>query len=601
MKRFLTVILFLFVSVSFLNAQWASAGKDQSIEELKKQDIERAIKYDRLKNSGVASPIRQALPQQALSVDTDDDGMPDSWELANGLDSNNPDDAWFDPDGDKVVNLFEYQLGGAPNNSLKPLVVTVAPSGADYAYISTAIDSVAPGTVIRVAGGLYYLNYTTFSSKIVMIQGGWSSDFSKRDLELYPTTFDGRMQDEILYFSIGSGKSVIILDGINFIKGNGYFGAVNLLAEGSVLMKTSIFNCSITESESAYCDYGGVLKMNNWDSSESDRTIANTVIAGNGASGIYSQITDYTTAHWRIINTTISQNLNGGGHNGYGIEALTFDYRGLTAHIYNSILWGNEQDDISIRRNITFKVDHSDIGNVYVYLGAVYLPSAEVMNINPLFINPANDDFHLGVSSPLIDEGTNQGIPLIDFEGDPRITDGDVDGTATVDMGADEYAPQYTLTIAAGTGGTTNPAPSSYIYYIGEKVQIKAVPNSGYQFSGWSGAVTGTTNSITVTMDADKSVTASFTEIPKPPEEKKKGGCFIATAAYGSPLDPHVQILRQFRDKHLMTNRIGRSMVDLYYKYSPPIADYISKHKFLKPVVRAMLLPFITLSYLIVH
>jgi hypothetical protein len=48
------------------------------------------------------------------------------------------------------------------------------------------------------------------------------------------------------------------------------------------------------------------------------------------------------------------------------------------------------------------------------------------------------------------------------------------------------------------------------------------------------------------------------------------GGCFIATAAFGSNIGRHVQIPRKFRDNHLLTNRVGRGMVDLYCQLSPP-------------------------------
>lgn len=71
------------------------------------------------------------------------------------------------------------------------------------------------------------------------------------------------------------------------------------------------------------------------------------------------------------------------------------------------------------------------------------------------------------------------------------------------------------------------------------------------------------------------------------------GGCFIATAAYGSYLDPHVMPLRRFRDNVLLTNAPGRAFVSLYYRTSPPIADYIARHELLKVTVRLMLTPVV--------
>jgi subtilisin family serine protease len=76
------------------------------------------------------------------------------------------------------------------------------------------------------------------------------------------------------------------------------------------------------------------------------------------------------------------------------------------------------------------------------------------------------------------------------------------------------------------------------------------------------------------------------------------GGCFIATAAYGSYEAPYVKILRKMRDRFLLTNAAGKAFVNLYYTYSPPIADIIANHHRLKIAVRIGLLPLVGISWL---
>lgn len=66
-------------------------------------------------------------------------------------------------------------------------------------------------------------------------------------------------------------------------------------------------------------------------------------------------------------------------------------------------------------------------------------------------------------------------------------------------------------------------------------------------------------------------------------------GCFIATAAYGSYLDPRVKVLRDFRDQQLLTNPIGTGLVEFYYRHSPPIADYLRERETLRAIVRSLL------------
>jgi len=161
---------------------------------------------------------------------------------------------------------------------------------------------------------------------------------------------------------------------------------------------------------------------------------------------------------------------------------------------------------------------------------------------------------------------------------------------------------QYTLTIAAGQGGTTDPEPGTYTEDSGKEITITALPDQGYEFSKWSGSF-GTSNPIIIILNGDKSVEANFVWVSGNVDYDNifRFKCFIATAVYGSPLHPYVKVLRDYRDKYLLSSNIGRKCVDLYYRYSPQIAGFISKHKSLRIIARFYLLPFVAFSFSMVH
>ncbi|NQT90695.1 MAG: hypothetical protein HQ558_05525 [Candidatus Omnitrophica bacterium] len=72
--------------------------------------------------------------------------------------------------------------------------------------------------------------------------------------------------------------------------------------------------------------------------------------------------------------------------------------------------------------------------------------------------------------------------------------------------------------------------------------------------------------------------------------------CFIATAAYGSPMADDVMTLRAFRDRHLLRNGWGREFVRCYYRYSPPAAEFIADRPALRAVVRFLLKPLVRIA-----
>jgi hypothetical protein len=78
------------------------------------------------------------------------------------------------------------------------------------------------------------------------------------------------------------------------------------------------------------------------------------------------------------------------------------------------------------------------------------------------------------------------------------------------------------------------------------------------------------------------------------------GNCFIATAAYGTPLADQVRILCRFRDEYLMKTALGRKAVEFYYKVSPPIARAVSKSWVLRRIIRLLLRPVVEMVKLAV-
>lgn len=76
-------------------------------------------------------------------------------------------------------------------------------------------------------------------------------------------------------------------------------------------------------------------------------------------------------------------------------------------------------------------------------------------------------------------------------------------------------------------------------------------------------------------------------------------GCFVATAAYGSPFATKIDLLRSFRDVHLMKSSLGRKAVAFYYRNAEPWAAWIAECEPLRAVTRMLLAPVIGLIWLL--
>ena len=175
----------------------------------------------------------------------------------------------------------------------------------------------------------------------------------------------------------------------------------------------------------------------------------------------------------------------------------------------------------------------------------------------------------------------------------------------------------YAVDITLQWDANTEPDLDHYVVYWGIDFDPPYGYNSGYiDKNQTTYPVTGLSDDTTYYfaakafdtegLESDYSNVVSTYETNEPvPEEVPSPsgsgsdivGCFIATAAYGSNMDRHVKILSKFRDKHLLTNSIGRDIVDAYYKFSPTFAKYLHKHPFPRAIVRYALIPITGIAY----
>jgi len=375
----------------------------------------------------------------------------------------------------------------------------------------------------------------------------------------------------------GSGAGVAILDGSSLIMRNSFVvgnsapfndgGGIYIDTSSCIIVNSVIANNSSEETGGGFCIENG-----------SDYKIINSTIVGNQTpNAIGAAISVIYDAHITLTNCIVSNNVGDTGFDekyGWGNSTITLNY----CNTFNN----SPDGSVSVTRNYC-------LGD----------PPTE--GVDPLFVDP-NGDYHLQDSSSCISAGImTPDVPDTDAEGNPRSNP----PHSCPDIGAYENSlgdACLSLIISVGTGGTTDPSPGSYIYNPGTQVTLTAIPDTHYDFSHWTDDVPSgheNDNPVTITMDSDKSIEANFVKEEAPAE--KKGGCFIATAAYDSPLHPYVETLRDFRDKYLMPSKLGRKLVKSYYKYSPFVANFIAKHKVLKIAVRFTLLPIIAVSYLMLH
>ena len=352
----------------------------------------------------------------------------------------------------------------------------VGPSGYPYTSIQAAITAATTGDIVLVHDGTYVENIN-FSGKAITVRSANGAA---------STIIDGNASGSVVTFNSGEGSGSI-LNGFTIRNGSATGGGGGIYCSSSA---PTITNCTIT-GNTAYtgggigCRYASAPTITNCIisgnkayigggiySRESSPTITNCTISGNEGTATGGGIESDTQSSAIIANCTITGNTagDGGGFYGYASSSsitnctisgntATLSGGGIcldnaSASVKNSILWGNVPDQHYLTNNGQFSsLTYTDIDDG---LGD---PGNSYGNIrqDPLFVDPANDDFRLQPTSPCIDAGTSDSAPSTDRDGFPRYDYPPVPNTGGgaypyYDMGA--YEKQGAVTPVEGTIGS---------------------------------------------------------------------------------------------------------------------------------------------------
>ena len=98
-----------------------------------------------------------------------------------------------------------------------------------------------------------------------------------------------------------------------------------------------------------------------------------------------------------------------------------------------------------------------------------------------------------------------------------EVTDGLLSDYEDITITVNAVQPvEYTLAVNISGQGTVTRNPNKTVYTNGENVTLTASASTGWTFTGWSGTITGSENPVVITMDGDKTVTATFTSTNDP-------------------------------------------------------------------------------------
>ncbi len=178
--------------------------------------------------------------------------------------------------------------------------------------------------------------------------------------------------------------------------------------------------------------------------------------------------------------------------------------------------------------------------------------------------------------------------PTADAGPDQEVDEGEtvtLDGSGSTDPDPDDGIASYLWTQTEGTPVTLSNPASPETTFIAPSVASGATLSLTFQLTVEDNGGLKANDEVSITINDNGT--------PPPPIDD----CPISLTVCGSPMEPYINVLREFRDCFLNITSVGRAFVDLYYAYSPPTAGFIARHDNFRAAVRWSLLPVVGVSW----
>jgi polygalacturonase len=221
-------------------------------------------------------------------------------------------------------------------------------------------------------------------------------------------------------------------------------------------------------------------------------------------------VTNYTLTTNVVGSGTIAANPSGGTYASGTVVTLTATPLG--GWVFAG--WSGDLSGATNPSNITMTANKS-VTATFTQTTQNYTLTTNVVGSGTITLNPSGGTYASG-TVVTVTATPNSGYTFSGWSGALSGTTNPANITMNANQSVTATFTQttqnYTLTTSVVGSGTITLNPSGGTYVSGTVVTVTATPNSGYTFTGWSGALSGTTNPTTVTMTANKSVTATFTQ-----------------------------------------------------------------------------------------